>query len=212
MTKYNSIVDLPSSLVLTLACYKLGGAKNKIHSEEIFYQAFDWNKVKYSWSLKKFKNFPDAEGLRKGLFAARTAKLVNGAFARNLSKDGWTLTQLGIRFSRENDHLINSKSSKVILNQYEKKIIRDFKKNKLVKLIENSEINIYHLADLFDVPSGNNEFLRTKFNELLRLSEVDGDEESLKLLNKIKNLEKFKSFLDDKLYFNQQKAKYKKGN
>lgn len=210
MTKYDSLNDLPSNLVLTLSCYSLGGAKRKIHSEEIMFKAFEWNKTKYCWSLKKFNKFPDGEGLRKALFAARTGGLVVGAYARNISKDGWMLTKRGIEVSLEYKHLINSKNSKITLNQFEKKLLRDFRKSNLVKLIDSNEINIYHLAELFEVPAGNNEILRTKFNELLRLSIVDEDTKTTDLLNRIKNLEKFQSFLDDKLYFNQQKARFKK--
>ena len=210
MTKYKTLMDLPSNLVLTLACYALGGAKRKIYSEEIMFKAFEWNKVKYSWTLNKFNKFPDGEGLRKALFAARTGGLVVGAYARNISKDGWSLTKKGIEVSLDNKHLINSKSSKITLNQFEKKLLRDLRKSNLVQLLDNNEINIYHLAELFEVPAGNNEILRTKFNELLRLSIVDEDTKTTNLLNRIKNYEKFQIFLDDELFFKQQKARYRK--
>ena len=188
---------------MTLACYSLGGAKRKIHSEEIMNKAFQWNREKYSWILKKFNRYPDNEGLRKSLFKARTEKYVVGAYARQIIKDGWQLTQKGILICNEYEHLIDLKTSKKTLNQYEKKLIRDFKKNNNVSHIEKDELNFYQLAEMLETPPGNVEILRTRFNELLRLCVIEKDNECLRLLNYIKESERFKNLLDDEKFYQQ---------
>ena len=63
---------------------------------------------------------------------------------------------------------------------------------------------------MLETPPGNVEILRTRFNELLRLCVIEKDNECLRLLNSIKESERFKNLLDDEKFLNQLKARAKK--
>ncbi len=209
LTKYKTIRDLPKWLVVTLACYKLGGAKKKIHSEDIMNQAFLWNKTDYSWSLKKYSKYPDNEGLRKSIFMARTNSLIVGAYARNLSKDGWYLTEQGIEKSKEYEHLLDQTYNKSNPQPIDKKELTIIKKSKYFKdysktYILDDNFDIYMLGDLFHASPQNEINLRYKFFNLLNISSMT-DEIIYKFLDDIKN--KFPLILDEEKFLNQLKVR-----
>jgi hypothetical protein len=91
--------DLNKEYLLTLAVGCLGGMRKKVYTEEIIVKALEWNPKEFSWSLEKYRKFPDKEAARGPLFNARDDfKLVTGAYSRDLTKDGWRLTKKGFQF------------------------------------------------------------------------------------------------------------------
>jgi len=208
LSDYSSIDKLSDGLLLALACYSLGGSKKKLHSEEIMAHAFDWDRGRFCWSLSKFKKFPDNEKLRKALFAARTKKLVVGAYARKeIMKDGWILTPDGIELCKSIEHLISIKKSKISLSQQEKKILNNFKKNKLLNKIDDKDFSIFHLAEIIDTSPTNIPLMRTKLEKIIKLAVLNESNDILAIIEKIKMNIDFKRIFNEKDFYDQHKIR-----
>ena len=138
MTKpRESIAHKERHIILLMACYALGGSKNSIHTEDIMNQAFLWNRDKFGWRKNKYKNYPNTLPLSQGLFRARTYGFLKGTYDQQfLSKDGWTLTDKGLEKAESLSSLINVKTSKKTLSQFQRKVLSEFKKHK------NFELNL----------------------------------------------------------------------
>ena len=113
-----------------MACYALGGSKNSVHSEDIMNKAFLWNKERFGWKKKTYSNYPDTVPLSQGLFDARKYGFLKGKYDRNyLSKDGWTLTDKGLEKAESLSSLVDVKTSKITLSQFQRKTLANFKKH-----------------------------------------------------------------------------------
>ena len=208
LTSYDSLNSINDGQFLALSCYSLGGSKKKLNSETIMANAFEWDKKRFSWVLEKFKMYPDNEKLRKGLFAARTNKLIVGAYARKqILKDGWILTASGIEKCKSLEYLINIKSSKITLSAKDKKLISNFKKNEFYKKIDSDQFSIYLLAEMLDVSSSNLDLLRSKVQKIQQMAILDEDRDLEEVIKNIKSKEIFAKIFNDEIYLNQHKVK-----
>ncbi len=123
--------DLNKEYLLILAVGCLGGMRKKVYTEEITVKALEWNPKEFSWSLEKYKKFPDKEAARRPLFNARDDfKLVTGAYSRDLTKDGWRLTKKGLQVFEALSHLLGSRPN---LSKLTKKETASL--NKLISLL-----------------------------------------------------------------------------
>ena len=208
MSNFSSIEELSDGILLALACYSLGGAKKKFNSEDIMAKAFEWDKNRFSWILPKYNKFPDNEKLRKALFAARTKKLVIGAYSRSqVLKDGWMLTKAGIETCQTLEHLIHIKKSKKSLKVEDKKILRIFKSHANYKKIYNDEFSIFNLAELIGVSANNMPLLRLRLEKISQLALIGNDHELLESISSIKNNPNFKNLFNEDDYINEHKIK-----
>lgn len=213
LSNYSSIDNLSDAVLLALACYSLGGSKKKLHSEDIMAHAFDWDKERFCWTLNKYKKFPDNEKLRKALFAARTKKLVVGAYARKeIMKDGWVLTSDGIELCSSLEHLISVKKSKVSLSQQDKKLLNMFKKNKLLQKIDDDDFSIFHLAEAIDTSPTNIPLMRNKLEKINKLATIDESSNVLEIIKKIKENADLKKIFNEKDYYEQHKIRSRSKN
>ena len=192
-----------------LACYILGGSKKNIYTEDIAFKSNELNHIKFGWSLDKYKKYPDKEKTRRPLFMAREEGLVTGAYAADLSRDGWKLTGRGIKKSQELEYLLNIKYKKSNPQPADKKELSIVKRNKYFKEYMSTSrlsdnFDMYNLADLLQVSSSNQVNIRIKFFNLRNIAQMV-DETIFKFLEEIRS--SFQDVLDEKKLVEQQKAK-----
>jgi len=204
--------DLNKEYLLTLAVGFLGGIKKKVYTEEITVKALEWNPKEFSWSLEKYKKFPDKEAARRPLFNARDDfKLVTGAYSRDLSKDGWRLTKKGLQVFEELSHLLGSRPNLSKLTKKEiaslnklikgKKLFKDFLKNPYL------ETNTYELAEFLNSTPDNIFSIRRNFFQMCNEIEFLHNKEINLFFEFLKN--KFSDLLDETKYIQDQKVREK---
>lgn len=181
-----------------MACYALGGSKNSIHTEDIMNQAFLWNRDKFGWRKQKYKNYPNTLPLSQGLFRARTYGFLKGTYDQQyLSKDGWTLTDKGLEKAESLSSLINIKTSKKTLSQFQRKVLSEFRKHENFEL-DDKEFTIYHLADVLNISVNNLPLLNSTIIKIFRWAKISDDKEVLNLISKkIKKQKGFKKYLKE---------------
>lgn len=204
--------DLNKEYLLTLAVGYLGGMRKKIYTEEITVKALEWNPKEFSWSLEKYKKFPDKEAARRPLFNARDDfKLVTGAYSRDLAKDGWRLTKKGMQVFEALSHLLGSRPNLSKLNKKEtvslnkiiksKKIFKEFLKK------PDLEINTYELAEFLNSTPDNIFSIRRNFFQMSNEIEFLDNKEINLFFEFLKN--KFPDILDETKYIQDQKVREK---
>ena len=199
MTKpRDSIAHKERHIILLMACYALGGSKNSIHTEDIMNQAFLWNRDKFGWRKNKYKNYPNTLPLSQGLFRARTYGFLKGTYDQQfLSKDGWTLTDKGLEKAESLSSLINVKTSKKTLSQFQRKVLSEFKKHKNFEL-NDKDFTIYHLADILNISVNNLPLLNSTIIKIYRWAKISNDQTVLSLVDKkIKKQKSFKKYLKE---------------
>ena len=196
----DSIAHKERHLILLMACYVLGGSKNTIHTEDIMNQAFLWNTDKFGWRKKKYKNYPNTLPLSQGLFRARTLGFLKGTYDQQyLSKDGWTLTDKGLEKADSLSSLVNVKTSKKTLSQFQKKILSEFRKHENFHL-EGKDFTIYHLADILNISVNNSPLMNSSLIKIYRWAKISDDKDVLQLIEKkIKKQKSFKKYLKEAL-------------
>ena len=91
----------------------LGGAKRTVYSEDIAARSYELAPSKFSWrqQIYREKGWPDKYVVKTALEDAKKPEyggLVEGAYANDLSKDGWRLTPEGAKWFRHNRQRIES--------------------------------------------------------------------------------------------------------
>ena len=165
--------------IVLISLYQLGGAKKKVYSEEIAYKSYRIKIEYFSWRMDKFKKYPDIEPARKALFKLRSEKKVVGAYAQDLNKDGWILTETGVEecLTKYNDFL-DIKKNKSRPQQIDKSNIISIKKSSYYRAFANkndqiyNEFDIYHVADFLKIRADNIPNLREKFFQLKTVAKL----------------------------------------
>ena len=212
ISRAKNLTDLSKDVLLTLAVGYLGGLKKKIYTEEITVKAFEWNPLEFSWSISKYKKYPDKEAARRPLLNARDKYgFISGAYARDLLKDGWKLTRKGLKLYESLSHLIDTRPHSSKLSKKEtsllkkrikqKKLFKDFNKNPEI------DINSYQLAEFLDSTPDNIYSLRRNFYDLYTDIEFIEDKNIEVFFKKLKD--EFKDILDEKQFIQDQKVKEK---
>jgi len=194
----NSVKHENAYIILLMACYALGGSKNNIHTEDIMNKAFKWNKERFGWKKKSYLNYPDTLPLSQGLFDARKYGYLKGKYDRNyLSKDGWTLTDKGLEKAESLSSLIDVKTSKKTLSQFQRKILSEFRRHEHFKL-NKKDFTIYHLADALNISVNNLPLLNSTIVKIYRWSKISDDKTVLQIIDqKIKKQKSFKKYLKE---------------
>ncbi len=202
---------LNKSEIVLISLYQLGGAKKKIYSEEIAYRAFRIKIEDFSWKMEKFKKYPDLEPARKALFKLRTEKKVIGAYATDLNKDGWILTEKGLEECLNKKDFLDIKKNKSRPQQFDKSKVISIKRSEYYKSYISKKDNlgdydIYHVADFLKIRADNIPNLREIFFKTKTVSKLV-DSKIYKFLEYVqsKNLE----ILDEKKLLIDAKVKSK---
>jgi len=182
--------------IAVFALSRLGGATNKISTEEIASEAFKLAPDRFSWVLEKFKDWPDKEVARIALEDAAKAKngsLVEGKYARDISKDGWILTPAGVRWLAKHEKHIASalgeRSRQVSqLSPTEVKRLRaKLRREQAFQVYSASGslegVSPYMFTDMLQCsPDAPPDLIRFKFNRLQTQAELAQDIELLTFL------------------------------
>lgn len=210
MTK--TIEDLSQDIIALISCYSLGGAKSKVHTEEIAYKCFLLNKNSFAWKIEKFQRFPDMAKVRKAIDRLKKDKLIIGSYSYDLFKDGWRLSSKGIKAAEEYKDFLKLKKTKTQLTPVDKKYLKKFIQSdifkKFIKDKEDFDVSIYDIADLLSSNSSNTDHIRSKFFELKNLTEISNEKEFFSFLNFLEI--KFKDILTENLLQKQSMASNKK--
>lgn len=95
--------DLSNHEIVTLAVYLLGGESRVIDTEDIAVKANQIAPGRFTW--RKYSNQINIENVRTFLSDAKKGK--NGSYLTGSGKDGWMLTQSGVRFASKNVGSLN---------------------------------------------------------------------------------------------------------
>lgn len=212
MTK--TIEDLNQHIIALISCFSLGGAKSKVHTEEIAYKCFLLNKNDFAWRIEKFQRFPDMAKVRKAIDRLKKEELIIGSYSYDLFKDGWKLSSKGIKVAEEYKSFLKLKKTKTQLTPLDKRYLRKFTQSAIFKKFikdkkkEDLDISIYDIADLLSSNPNNTDHIRSKFFELKNLIEISNEKDFLRFLNFLEI--KFKDILNENLLQIQSMASNKK--
>jgi hypothetical protein len=95
--------SLSNHEIVTLAVYLLGGEAQPIDAEDIAIKANEIAPKRFSW--RKYPNQINLESVRKRLWDAR--KPEKGGYLTGSDRQGWLLTENGLRFAKENSNNID---------------------------------------------------------------------------------------------------------
>lgn len=208
---------LGNEKIVVMALFRLldndKAKKNKYHTEHITIEARRLCEEKFSWIL--YPEYPDMEPARRALFNARNDGWVTGATARSTNKDGWSLTEKGIRIADEEfkkfGNTIKLKQSQNVTNKFasilsKQSFIQINKKLNETEEFLNSDFSIYELADILsismsDVTIFNSHFYKLKLEASIHNKRI---EKFLSLCEK-----KFEKFINPKNLLVDMKARDK---
>lgn len=108
-----STVALTNIDIAVYVLATLGGAERTVYSEDIAARSYELAPSKFSWrqQIYREKGWPDKYIVKTALEDAKKPEyggLVEGAYANDLSKDGWRLTPEGAKWFRHNCQRIES--------------------------------------------------------------------------------------------------------
>jgi len=211
INNYSDIENAPQYLTVLLSCYALGGAKSRVHTEDITFKCYSLNKNKFSWQLEKYKKFPDTTKVRKSLDRAKDLGWLIGSYTDDLLKDGWKLSISGIEEVEKYKYLLKLKKTKTMLTPLDKKFLKNFTKNKYYKeflRIKDFKLNTFELADILGSAAGNAQHIRSKFYDYKSLCLISKDINLITFMNETEK--KFPDLLNEKLLQEQNMASNKK--
>lgn len=205
-------MDLKSNAaIVVVALAKLGGSVEKIATEKIAYECFILAPDRFSWVLEQFREFPDKDVASVALTDAAKEKygfLVEGKYARDLSKDGWILTPNGLRWIEQNEERILEtlgirrdqmpQLRPLEVQRLRSQITREpaYKKYAQTRSVEG--VSRFMFTDMLQCsPDAPRDLISLKFNRLLTQAQLAQDQEILTFLQTCR--EYFQELLDDKL-------------
>src|SRR6266581_8340933 len=89
-------VSLANHEIVTLAVYLLGGDTQRVDTEDIAIKANELAPGRFTW--RKYPNQINIDTVRKRLWDAR--KDEKGGLVIGNEKDGWQLTENGVKFAK----------------------------------------------------------------------------------------------------------------
>ncbi len=189
--KDKKYTKLTKKEIVLISLFQRGGNKTKVHTEEISYRAFQINRDMFSWKLKKFKNFPNLEPVYKTLTHLAEENKVYGGKHEDQNKDGWILTESGLKFCNQDlAEFVDIKKNKSNFQQHEKSFVISIKRSAYFKAWKSNKNlqnrTIYDVADFLKVLTSNTPRLVEKFYETKNKA-YEIDEKVYDFLNFIEN-------------------------
>jgi hypothetical protein len=205
-------VNLSNLDIALYALYRLGGISKKIHTELIAWDAFKLTPERFSWRLPEFRDreFVDKTPVRHALEQAqkqskgRLVKGRAGGDAGGLESEGWTFTPDGAVWIKQNETRIAEelklKSTKMHPREAGRFIRRIKDDIAYVYYRRDSNLNQvtpYMFTDMLGcTPDASKEIIVTKFNRILSLATILGDESIIDFLVNCKK--QFSSLMNEK--------------
>jgi len=193
--------DLSNMDIALFALYKRGGISQKVHTEEIAWEAYQLAKERFSWRLPKFRQmgFPDKTPVRFALEQAKrkeNGKLVSGRSGGDAGGEleGWCFTSQGAIWIKENETRIvdnlKQKSPSVPKREAER-FIKKIKIDAFFKYFQEKgnldEASQYMFTDmLVCAPDASKNIVKQKFGQLYSNAQLVSDSEILDFLEACK--------------------------
>ena len=183
--------------IIVFVLHALGGATQKVVTEHIAHEAFIQSPNRFSWVSSKYKGYPDKEVTRMALEDAAKSKngaLVKGKYARDISKDGWSLTPQGILWLEENVDRISKilsipknklpTLSPTDVKRFTSRISRERAYQKYLDHGTIEVVSRYMFTDMLQVsPDASSEILSTKFDRMYSIARLIKDEKIIAFLS-----------------------------
>lgn len=113
--------DLSNHEIVTLAVYLLGGERRTIETEDVAVKANDIAPRRFTW--RKYPEQINIENVRTFLSDAKKAK--NGNYLLGSGKEGWILTENGVKFAKERVAMLENDLTRDRLTPNERQWIRN---------------------------------------------------------------------------------------
>jgi hypothetical protein len=193
--------ELSNMDIALFALYKKGGILQKIHTEEIAWEAYKLAKDRFSWRLPKFRQmgFPDKTPVRFALEQAKkkkNGKLVSGRSGGDASGEleGWSFTSQGVLWIKENEMRISEnlkQKAPDVPKREAERFIKKIKVDAFFKYFQEKgnldEASQYMFTDmLVCAPDTSKNIIRQKFEQLCSNAELINDTEILIFLKACK--------------------------
>lgn len=190
--------------IALFALYKKGGISQRVHTEEIAWEAYQLAKERFSWRLLKFRQmgFPDKTPVRFALEQAKkkeNRKLVSGRSGGDAGGEleGWLFTPQGAIWIKENETRILGGLKQKTSNVPKREAVRFIKKIKIDAFFKYFQVkgtlddaSQYMFTDmLVCAPDASKNIIKRKFDQLYSNAELVNDVEILDFLKACK--EKF---------------------
>jgi hypothetical protein len=186
--------ELRSIHIAVYALSLLGGAHQKIHTEEIAEKCLELAPDRFKWERRPY---PDKELVRKALFHAsekRNGSLVTGRAGieqRGKSRDGWQLTPEGAAWLRENESRLathGAQGAEAIPRREAERFLKKIQAESAYRTFLASgnleAVSQYMFTDLLGCsPDAPLDTIRLKFERILATARLVNDEEVLRFLD-----------------------------
>jgi hypothetical protein len=188
--------EIKSRHVAVYALSLLGGAHQKVHTEDVAQKCLEIAPDRFRW--EKYK-YPDKELVRKALFHASEKKngsLVTGRAGieqRGKTRDGWQLTPAGAAWIHANEKLFERAVSRgsraeALPKREAERVVRKLRTDAAFQSFEHTgtlaDVNRYMFTDMLNCsPDAPPETIRVKFSRLLSTAELIGDQQIVTFLN-----------------------------
>jgi hypothetical protein len=194
--------ELSNMDIALFALYKKGGISQKVHTEEIAWEAYHLAKERFSWRLPKFRQmgFPDKTPVRFALEQAKkkeNGKLVYGRSGGDASGEleGWLFTSHGAVWIKQNEARILENLKQKAPNVPKREADRFMKKIKIDSFFKYyqekrtlDEASQYMFTDmLVCAPDASKNIIKQKFEQLYSNAELVNDLEILEFLRACKD-------------------------
>ena len=190
--------ELKSMHIATYALSLLGGAHQKVHTEDIAEKCLELAPDRFKWERKPY---PDKELVRKALFHASEEK--NGSLVigragmeqRGKSRDGWQLTPEGAAWVRQNESRLKSLAAAkagTIPRREAERFLKKLRSETAYQAFSKSGnlqgVSQYMFTDLLNCsPDAPLETIRVKFDRILATARLVNDQDTLRFLDLCKS-------------------------
>lgn len=187
----------PSNIeIVIVVLAQLGGAKRKVHTEQIAAKAYELAPDRFSWSLPEYRKtgWPDKQAVRFALENEKrkeNGRRVDGDTAHGDSaRDGWRLSPVGAEWIAANqDRILNSITAKAssIPRKEAQRFCKRLKKESVYQsFVQTGTVDNVSRYDFTDLllcsPDAHTDTIRLKFDRLLSVAHLVGDTEILSFL------------------------------
>lgn len=200
--------DLSNVDIALYALYRLGGVSNKIHTEEVAYEAYHLAKERFCWRLPKFRqmDLPDKTPVRYALEQAKkteNGQLITGKAGGDAAGEleGWIFTPQGTNWIKRNEKRISKglkqKSSELPKKDSER-FIKRIKSDPFFQYFKHKNdldgSSQYMFTDMLVCsPDASKSIVKQKFEQLCSNAELINDQEILNFLKSCR--EKFNNLV-----------------
>lgn len=188
-------VQISNIDIAVYALARLGGAGRNVYSEDVAALCYELAPSRFGWRLEKYRKrkWPDKYVVRFALEDAKKPEngaLVEGAYAVDLTKDGWRLTPAGVRWlqsaRKRVEASLSLKGSALPTrdaHRFERQVRDQELFKRFVKTGAVDTASVYLFADLLTCsPDASAEVVSAKFRRLQAMAELLRNRELLSFL------------------------------